>query len=83
MGLVMKKTFNIKKTVFTFILCFILPILASSCADDQAQNTNDGVPQLETSIRCVAITAQGVRCKNMTKNADGYCHVHRSQAPKK
>jgi endonuclease G len=35
-----------------------------------------GVP----AEQCKGVTQAGLRCKNKTKNANGYCHVHQSQA---
>ena len=32
-----------------------------------------------SSIQCFGKTKKGSRCKKKTLNADGYCHIHRSQ----
>ncbi|MCX6251420.1 MAG: DNA/RNA non-specific endonuclease [Bacteroidetes bacterium] len=32
------------------------------------------------SVQCKGITKAGARCKNMTLNPNGYCHLHQSQA---
>lgn len=32
-----------------------------------------------TVIQCKCITRSGKRCKNKTKNSDGYCHLHENQ----
>jgi endonuclease G, mitochondrial len=31
------------------------------------------------SSQCQGVTQKGVRCKNMTTNQNGYCHMHQSQ----
>ncbi len=35
-----------------------------------------------SSMACLGVTKSGSRCKNSTKNANGYCHLHQEQAPK-
>lgn len=32
------------------------------------------------SVQCNGLTKAGARCKNMTLNPNGYCHMHQSQA---
>jgi endonuclease G, mitochondrial len=32
------------------------------------------------SVQCKGVTKAGARCKNMTTNPNGYCHLHQSQA---
>ena len=33
------------------------------------------------SVRCYGVTKQKVRCRNMTKNKEGFCHLHKGQTP--
>ncbi len=35
--------------------------------------------QSANSQQCKGITASGTRCKNSTKNSNGYCHLHQKQ----
>lgn len=35
---------------------------------------------LAAASQCMGVTKKGEPCKNKTTNANGYCHVHQSQA---
>lgn len=37
--------------------------------------------KLNHSVQCKGTTKKGNRCKNRTKNANGFCHLHQNQAP--
>lgn len=67
--------------LFTGLL-FFAPVSYSQ--QDTLKNCKEPtatVKKSETAVQCKGITQKGLRCKNMTKNANGYCHVHQSQAP--
>ncbi len=34
-----------------------------------------------SSTTCLGVTKSGSKCKNSSKNANGYCHLHQDQAP--
>lgn len=36
---------------------------------------------LAAAVQCKGTTKKGLRCKNRTTNASGYCYLHESQAP--
>ena len=41
---------------------------------------NDGKPKLATSSQCKGLAkSTGNRCRNKTKNSNGYCHLHQVQ----
>ena len=43
---------------------------------DKGPEARNDAERLEESVRCQGTTSKGTRCKNQTKNASGYCHVH-------
>lgn len=50
---------------------------------DEYENSSDKAPKFDSkelnknsSVQCKGITKSGKRCKNITKNASGYCHIH-------
>ncbi|MFR9503748.1 MAG: DNA/RNA non-specific endonuclease [Rikenellaceae bacterium] len=50
---------------------------------DEVTSTTSSAPakiEAETSQQCKGITSSKSRCKNQTKNSNGYCHLHQSQA---
>lgn len=36
---------------------------------------------LAAAVQCKGTTKKGARCRNMTTNINGYCHLHQAQAP--
>lgn len=44
-----------------------------NCCDDNVTTTKKNSA---TSIQCIGTTKKGTRCKNMTTNSNGRCHLH-------
>lgn len=42
---------------------------------------NDDGDKRDVAVQCKGLTNSGKRCKNMTRNLNGYCHLHQNQAP--
>lgn len=54
-----------------------------NCCEDKATKTKSSKPPVSTtkkssttSSQCTGITKKGTRCKNMTTNSNGRCHLH-------
>ena len=52
-------------------------LLSFQSCDGCEENPNESKSK---ATQCLGITLQGVRCKNKTTNANGYCHLHQDQA---
>jgi len=59
--------------------CHVHATQAMSSAASATQETTQPAPSGATA-QCNGITQAGSRCRNMTRNPNGYCHVHASQA---
>ena len=44
--------------------------------DERDEPESGSDKRLDSSVRCKGETKKGTRCKNRTKNASGFCHVH-------
>lgn len=78
-----------KKIILLIILFFgILNLSAQERIDtlksknQTEQYQNKVETKTTTSAQCKGIAkSTGVRCRNKTKNANGYCYIHKYQAP--
>jgi tetratricopeptide (TPR) repeat protein len=41
-----------------------------------------GTAELQQAIQCRGVTQDGARCRNRTRNPNGFCHYHQDQAPR-
>ena len=77
-----------KKILLLFTLLLSLSISAQStpkktAVDSTEQKVIKTVTTSQTRVTQCKGTAKstGVQCKNKTKNENGYCYIHKSQAP--
>lgn len=68
---------------FSLLLTLSLIAMVSVSQDqvvvDSSKSTTQKTDRLTTSVQCNGITQKGLRCKNKTLNASGYCYLHEDQ----
>jgi hypothetical protein len=50
-------------------------MVGHNCCDDVSKSYNYQSP-LRKPLRCLGTTKNGIRCKNITTNMNGRCHLH-------
>jgi hypothetical protein len=48
----------------------------TECSSCKPKSITQGSGDLSVAVQCRGYTKKGARCKNMTKNSNGYCYLH-------